>query len=201
MSSSSTHIVDVEMKCLRRSTRVAQKLTCNNHKEEVVAKLGVRKRCSKRITKKRTPSVASRVHDKFVVISESKISDLFALVKRHSKSSEDRKTKYTILKALVKKTRQLGIANKVLDLYNNKDHIAHSLYLELNAPFLKIKEDLQDILDYPELCMLEEQEHMRKDDETIANVSALMQCMKMTLHTESNTSLEDMLGVLSKLKM
>lgn len=178
------HIMeDVEMRCLRRSDRIvlheAQKvLQCKIKTEpkkvkakkdgakkmSVVTVKAVQPKKSKMKTQSRPKIESSKTVIKFLDIEQSKISDVFELIKKHSISDIDKNLKYAILKSVIKHVKQLNIANRIITLYNNAQRVAHMLpaygNVCVNGTALsghQIYEHMQEILGYPELWRLEEQ--------------------------------------------
>lgn len=149
---------DIEMLCLRRSQRVANKPV------KLLINPPTFKKAKSKSSKKAVVALPKQrgvvfQEDKFQDLTRTKISDLFALIKKHTTCPNDRTMKYLILKTIVKNSRKLSINNSLLDLNIHHQRISHILpnYIHnLNVPTLSVIDHINEILNYAELWRLDE---------------------------------------------
>lgn len=165
----STTETDVEMRSLRRSTRVVTKPQRINYqhadnskkktkrskskpKDQVITKSKTKTKNKARTSRKNIKSFI----DKFADLRKTKISDLFCLVKKHAVNEQDRQEKYVVLQTILKGMKDNDIKNSLVDMYTNKHKLAGYIvtkFLSTQSPmcFTRIIQNIDEMLSYKEV--------------------------------------------------
>jgi hypothetical protein len=168
------HVTDVEMTILRRSARIAsQQLqqSLQSHQNHASLKLRQPKRarktkevrdtimkCTSKKGKKNIKAYLKScvpkniVKDRFADIQKVKISDMFSLVKLHSKSVEERIMKYSFLKTILSNLKVLKIKNLAIDMIKQESNIVKLLSINsLSNSDDRKQSFIEDLFGYPEI--------------------------------------------------
>lgn len=172
---------DVEMLPLRRSSRIAEKERLKSQQEVNVFPLSnqsilptrktktsrkkqnentkmeidVKRKGKGKITKKQRKSkkVIKNINN-FVDLNNTKINDLYVLIKKYSSSEQERKTKYAIIKTIQKERKTIGIQNLLTDLFYHRIKIERHIFDVLQSQgftLIDITNHLTDIFSYREI--------------------------------------------------
>jgi hypothetical protein len=199
--------VDVDMKVLRRSERIAAIQTKNafismgktKSKEitNTTTKCQIKKdsRCIKKITtKKKTPKKDKVImYHKLCSKDITKINHLFPLIKKYSNNEIDKKFKYSIIQHILKGIKTIGIENNITAMYKNVDKLCKYVStVMITVSIYDIQESLETILNYPELYYISyEEQYNNKDIESLSNMLNSMHVMQ-----KNNCNISDELSSL-----
>lgn len=213
-------MADVQMQELRRSERLAaleqlkkqiptvtlepakKKVSRRKQKtkssDDVVMKAVSQVKKSQKGKKTGKSTTPKKLKDRMQLV---KLNDVFSLIKKYSVTSDERNTKYSILKAVLSVRKDIGISNTIQDFTKHHSRIIARIV----AKGVKVKDALlayedvdthmRCILDYPEFHLLDEH---NKNEEIQAmemdTLDSLVNTMSELGVSETPIDLSDILG-------
>jgi hypothetical protein len=218
MNGQTLDVVDVEMHTLRRSARLASKqsqksLEIQNQTKPLkikipscttLIKLPIKKK-EKKITSRKVKMCLEKTINfaKFKDIKNIKISDMFSLVKLHSKTMNERVLKYSFLQSILKNLKDLKIRNNLADFLQEKHRIVHYLSISnLGTSRDNISEAIEEMLGYCELS-----DAIENNNDTICNLPSdfdnlLTHMMRFSINTKQlSNEVDDIENLFSKFCM